>query len=391
MERLGAATKRCSRLAGEFLLLLIVFGGSAMVFAPALSEPDVESAQPATEADPPPVIVAVAFSPDGKTLAAGGWGDGVRIWDTSRAASSESASAVLPHDEVVYAVAFSPDGSLLVTAGPESLWLWSCESGQYTRLLERSTSTPRCLAFSPDGRTLATGCIDGTIRLWDLPMGVEREAHHVHDAAVRSVAFSPDGHRFVSSGQDCRIMLWDAIQGAPIRSLLNGSTNPVHFVAFSPDGRDVAVGEIGVGPSDVVLVDAETGKVRSRLTGHAEGVSAVAFSPDGITLATAGVDHCVKLWDLAEGKERATLTSGVGSVNSLAFSRDGNWVAFAGNGRTVKVWDGVNSGSPPIGGLPLAEDRGVSETNGSSSPVASTLTFEVPRPRFVRTPIEPML
>jgi WD40 repeat protein len=391
IERQGAATRHISRLAGQAVLLLIVFGGSAMVFGPALSEPDVESAEPATQADAPPVIVAVTFSPDGKTLAAGGWGDGVRVWDTSRAATSESASAVLPHDDVVYAVAFSPDGLLLATAGPESLRLWSCESGQYTRLLERSTNTPRCLAFSADGRTLATGCIDGTIRLWDAPSGVEREAHHVHDAAVRSLAFSPDGRRIVSSGQDCRVWLLDAIHIVPIRSLLNGSTNPVHFVAFSPDGGSVAVSEIAAGPSDVLLVDAETGAVRTRLAGHAEGVSALAFAPDGLTLATAGVDRCVTLWDLPEGKERATLSSGVGCVHSLAFSHDGTWIAFAGEGNTVRVWDGTNAHSAPLTGLPLTGDRGTNDTVGSAWLLPRKSGFDVLRRPVLRKRDEPML
>jgi WD40 repeat protein len=172
---------------------------------------------------------------------------------------------------------------------------------------------------------------------------------------------------------------------------MSGSTNPVHFVAFSPNGRDLAVSEIAPGPADVVVLDPETDTVRTRLTGHAEGVSALAFSPDGLTLATAGVDRCVKLWDLTEGKERTTLSSGVGNVNALAFSRDGNWIAFAGEGNTVKVWDGGFRDSAPVGGLPLVTDQSITEMVGSSSRHSSTSGFDVPRHRVFRTRIDPML
>jgi len=148
-------------------------------------------------------------------------------------------------------------------------------------------------------------------------------------------------------------MLWDPIRGVSLRSLGYSGANPVQIVAFSADGRDVAVGEIADGPQDIILLDPETGEVRTRLTGHLRGVSALAFSPDGHTLASAGLDRCIKLWDLTDGKEQASLRDGVGTVKSLSFSVDGAWLAFAGSDYTVRIWDLASGQSHVVGRAPL--------------------------------------
>ena len=244
-------------------------------------------------------------------------------------------------------MAFSADGKLLAAAGHNSLTIWSCESGQFTPCVEKEGETFRCLAFSPDGRTLALGSADGSIRLWDGLTGDERAVLREHRDMVRSVAFSPDGRFLVSSGQDRLILLWDASRGVSIRPLGFPGINPVQIVAFSPDGKSVAVGEIGDNPQDVLLLNPETGEIRTRLTGHSRGITALAFSPDGHALATAGIDRCIKLWNLADGTEQATLSNGVGPVKSLAFSVNGAWLAFAGSDYTVRIWD-VARGRPDL-------------------------------------------
>ena len=219
--------------------------------------------------------------------------------------------------------------------------IWSCKSVQFKVQLERETESTRCLAFSPDGRTLALGMDDGSIRLWDMPGGHERAVIPAHHSVVRSIAFSPNSKRLVSSGQDSKIVLIDAKSGVCIRPLGQDSIgpNPVLFAAFSPDGHTVAVGEVGVEPVDVTFRDSETGKIVTRFTGHKAGVHALAFAPDGRTLATAGIDSCIKVWDVITGKELITFSSGDTLVKAIAFSPDGAWLAFGTGETMVRIWE----------------------------------------------------
>jgi WD40 repeat protein len=346
---------RISNLAGRLLLLAILIAGSAMVFSGAFSD-RADLTHPVILKGHSQLVEAVAFSPDGKSLASCGWDNSVQIWDVARLnGRSKAEPVILPHSSVRYAVAFSPDGTLLAAAGQDSLTIWTSASGQYAPLVEKEGETYRCVAFSPDGGTLALGSDDGKVQLWDVADRAVRAVLKAHVDVVRSIAFSPDGARLVSSGQDREIMLWDVIHGAAIRSLGYSGSNPVQVVAFAPDGRNIAVGEVTDRPQDVVLLDTETGAVRTRLKGHRHGVNALAFSPSGRMLATAGVDRCIKIWNLADGMEQISLKDGVGTVRSLSFSVDGAWLAFAGSDSTVKIWDLANQRSHLVGRPPRAE------------------------------------
>jgi WD40 repeat protein len=215
--------------------------------------------------------------------------------------------------------------------------------------VQKAGQTYRSPAFSPDGRTLALGADDGTIRLWDMPSGQERLVLRGHADFVRCVAFSPDGRLLASSSQEGRVMLWDPIRGVAVRTLIPRGAGPVRSVAFSPDGRTLGTSEVTWNPWDVLLLDVETGAIRTRLAGHRLGVNALAFSPDGRTLATAGVDRCIKLWDLAASKELVTLRDQVGWVKSLAFSPDGTRLAYSGNDYHVRLWDLPVPPAHPVG------------------------------------------
>jgi WD40 repeat protein len=204
--------------------------------------------------------------------------------------------------------------------------------------MEKKGGTYRCASFSPNGRMLALGSEEATISLWEMPEVRERKVLRGHSKRVRSLAFSPDGHFLVSTGDEGRAVLWDAVRGVELRTLHAAGGDPVRSAVFSPDGRSVALGELAFTPREILLVDVNTGAVRSRLPGHRFGINQLAFSPDGRLLASAGVDRCIKVWDLATGRTLKTLKDDVGYVKSVAFSRDGSWLAFAGNDEKVGRW-----------------------------------------------------
>ncbi|MEU7583554.1 hypothetical protein AB0B50_38950 [Streptomyces sp. NPDC041068] len=277
-------------------------------------------------------VDAVAFSPDGQTLATGSDDRTVRLRD---AATGTPRTTLTGHTDEVATLAFSPDGQTLATGSKDkTLRLWDTASHKTRAVLTGHTKGVYTVAFSPDGRTVATGSIDKTVRLWDTATGKPRATLTGHDAEVSAVAFSPDGRTLATSSKDKTVRLWD-VASRRTRTTLTGHTDTVAAVAFSPDGRTVATGSHD---ETVRLWDAATGKTRDTLTGYRKGVLAVEFSPDGQTLAIANYSH-VQLRDTASGKRRATLAGHAAPIFGMAFSPNGRTLATGSVDKTVRLWD----------------------------------------------------
>ena len=236
----------------------------------------------------------------------------------------------------VVSVAFSPDGKRLASSDKDGkVWLWDASEGWEIARLQGHKGWAWSVTFSPDGTRLASGAEDGTVRLWDAAGGQEIARLEGHKDWVESVAFSPDGKRLASGGNDGMVRLWDAAGGREI-ARLEGHKDWVESVAFSPDGTRLASGG---NDGTVRLWDVASGHEKARLEGHKGWVMSVAFSPDGTHLASGSRDGTVRLWDAAGGQEIARLEGHKDWVDSVAFSPDGKRLASGGNDGMVRLWD----------------------------------------------------
>ncbi|OYE03375.1 WD40 repeat domain-containing protein [Nostoc sp. 'Peltigera membranacea cyanobiont' 232] len=240
------------------------------------------------------------------------------------------------HSNAVNSVSFSPDGKTLASgSGDKTIKLWNLETGKEIHTLTGHSNAVASVSFSPDGKTLASGSLDKTIKLWNLETGKEIRTLNGHSSSVTGVSFSPDGKTLASSSGDKTIKLWNLETGKEIRTL-TGHSSSVTSVSFSPDGKTLASGS---GDKTIKLWNLETGKEIRTLTGHSNYVASVSFSPDGKTLASGSLDNRIKLWNLETGKEIRTLTGHSFSVTSLSFSPDGKTLASGSLDNRIKLWN----------------------------------------------------
>ncbi len=250
-------------------------------------------------------------------------------------------SLSLNHDlGTITCVAYSPDGRWLACGSfDHTLRLWAVDSGQALRSFSGHQDWVNSVAFSPDGTRLVSGSSDQTLRLWAVDSGQMLRTFSGHQNRVNSVAFSPDGTRLVSGSFDETLRLWAVDSGQVLRTF-SGHQDSVLSVAFSPDGTRLVSGS---SDQTLRLWAVDSGQVLRTFSGHQGRVNSVAFSPDGARLVSGSSDQTLRLWAVDSGQALRTFSGHQSWVFSVAFSPDGARLVSGSNDKTLRLW-AVDSG-----------------------------------------------
>lgn len=292
-------------------------------------------------------VTVIAFSPDGKILASGGKEGTIRLWDV---VTGEQKKQLTGHKWTISSLAFSPDGQTLASAiGHEAemippqigieidIKLWNIDTGEVAATFRGHGKDITSLAFSPDGKTLASSGKDSKVLLWNVATGRNTMLLTEHDENVFYIGFSPDGKTIATGSWDDTVKLWDATIGSLKNTIIEKGFVGVSSVAFSPKDSTIAVG----GHDIIRLWDLQTKTHIRSFKGHGGNISSIAFSPDSNTLATVGdrFDNTIMLWDLQVARHRTTIKDHTSAVTCLTYSPDGKTIASGMMNGDGYLWD----------------------------------------------------
>jgi WD40 repeat protein len=272
----------------------------------------------------------VAFSPDGKLLAAGTERGALKVWDI--AARKFTADLKGLEDALVWTVAFSADGKFLASgASDNTARVWDLASSKEIARIDTFGDRVTGVAFSPDGTLLAACSNDGSALLFDLAAKKVKHNLNKHTASVRGVAFAPDGKTLATVGKDKQALLWNAETGKPRLGIKFADL--LYSCVFTPDGKTLLVAggeEFKGGDNSIKVINLADKKVQASLKGHTSSVWSLSVTADGKTVASSGYhDETARLWDLEGNAAKGVLKFGK-DVRNVALSPDGKTLAVAG-------------------------------------------------------------
>ena len=271
-------------------------------------------------------VYSVAFSPDGERIVSGSGDKSILVWNWR---AQKVILGPLHHKNLVCSTAYSPDGQQIVSGGGDgAVMVWDTKSGERLRQLTKQSHSVRSVAFSPDSRTIASGLNDRTIQIWDAKTG-EIVHSMTFSAYVLSIMFSPNG-QYHAVGMRNGVEIWD------VRSWQRvcGRNSSCFTVAISPDSKQVAYAD----DKSLCIMDLKTGKpIMDPIQGHTNYIYSLAFSPDGTWIASGSWDESIRIWDTATGNQISKLQT-QSWVLSLAISPSGMQIAAGCQDKTIHLY-----------------------------------------------------
>jgi len=280
-------------------------------------------------------VIDAAFSPDGKHLASGGYNGTVKIW------SLEPSHEVLTIPNVsTNRFAVSPDGMHVAAFNPSTgklnlLQVWDLETGELV-FEQAAHDNGMGVAYNPDGKEIATGGSDLTIKIWDALSGKLIHTLSVEDTTIYGIAYRPDGKVFAAVGTSGMIQIFDRATGNALHSW-DAGLGKLSNVVFSPDGSRLAV--VSPEKNDAKVFDANTGEELLVLKGHTNSNWGIDYNSDGTRLVTAGRDATVRIWNANTGELLKTLTGHTSTIGAPHFSPDDTRIITGGADGLVYIWN----------------------------------------------------